>query len=149
MILEAAKLLPERNFLVVGEIPAGFEVPDNLKVQGNVDQKTLRNIFNDHQYYLQVSAFEGFPNALCEAMACGCFPIGSRVAGIPDIIADWGEIIDRKDVNLLIAAMERAQERGRSNPNISQEISDGLLTRFPLARRKRELTDFAAEILAR
>ena len=148
LIVEAAKALPHRRFLVVGEIPDGFEVPSNLHVQGNVDQTQLRKIFNEHQFYLQVSAWEGFPNALCEAMACGCVPIGSRVAGIPDIIDRWGEIIDRKEVQQLVDAIERAGERGRLNPNVAQEVSDGLFARFPLSRRKEELVAFAADILA-
>ena len=148
LIVEAAEAMPHRQFLVVGEIPEGFDVPDNLKVQGNVDQTQLRTLFNDHQFYLQVSAFEGFPNALCEAMACGCIPIGSRVAGIPDIIDEWGEIIDRKEVKQLVQAIERADERGRANPNVAQEISDGLFARFPLSRRRDELVGFAEEIMA-
>lgn len=148
LIVEAAEAMPHRQFLVVGEIPEGFDVPDNLKVQGNVDQTQLRTLFNDHQFYLQVSAFEGFPNALCEAMACGCIPIGSRVAGIPDIIDEWGEIIDRKEVQQLVQAIERADDRGRANPNVAQEISDGLFARFPLSRRRDELVGFAEEIMA-
>jgi glycosyltransferase involved in cell wall biosynthesis len=37
--------------------------------------------------YINSSSSESFPNALLEAMACGCFPIGSRVGGIPELIA--------------------------------------------------------------
>src|SRR5581483_2498792 len=36
--------------------------------------------------YINSSSSESFPNALLEAMACGCFPIGSRVGGIPELI---------------------------------------------------------------
>jgi glycosyltransferase involved in cell wall biosynthesis len=37
--------------------------------------------------YINSSSSESFPNALLEAMACGCFPIGSRVGGIPELIS--------------------------------------------------------------
>lgn len=147
LILEAAVRMPSRSFLIVGEAPEGAELPPNLKVQGNVDQVTLRKIYNEHQFYLQLSAFEGFPNALCEAMACGCFPIGSHVAGIPDIIADWGEVIPRKDVNVLMAAIERAEQRAAADPDYAQKVSDGLFARFSWERRRRELVGFAHDLM--
>ena len=34
------------------------------------------------------SESESFPNALLEAMACGCCAIGSRIGGIPELIED-------------------------------------------------------------
>jgi glycosyltransferase involved in cell wall biosynthesis len=34
------------------------------------------------------SESEAFSNALLEAMACGCCPVGSRVGGTPELIAD-------------------------------------------------------------
>ncbi|HZS55424.1 MAG TPA: glycosyltransferase family 4 protein, partial [Bryobacteraceae bacterium] len=37
--------------------------------------------------YINSSSSESFPNALLEAMACGCFPIGSRIGGIPELIS--------------------------------------------------------------
>lgn len=149
LILEAAERMPSKNFLIVGEAPEGAVLPPNLKVRGNVDQIALRKIYNEHQFYLQLSAFEGFPNTLCEAMACGCFPIGSNVAGIPDIIEDWGEVITRKDVTVLMAAIERAEQRVAADPHYAQKVSDGLFSRFSWERRRRELVGFAHDIMKR
>jgi glycosyltransferase involved in cell wall biosynthesis len=36
--------------------------------------------------FVTPSRTESFPNALLEAMACGCAPIGSNVGGIPELI---------------------------------------------------------------
>ena len=36
--------------------------------------------------YVNASVSESFPNALLEAMACGCCAVGSRVGGIPELI---------------------------------------------------------------
>src|SRR5579885_1119991 len=38
--------------------------------------------------FVMASESESFPNALLEAMACGCCPIGSRVGGVPELISD-------------------------------------------------------------
>lgn len=149
LILEAAQRLPTKSFLIVGAAPGGVILPQNLKVQGNVDQLTLRKIYNEHQFYLQLSVSEGFPNALCEAMACGCMPIGSNVAGIPDIIEDWGEVIARKDVDALIASIGRAEQRAKADPDYAQKVSDGLFSRFSWDRRRRELVGFAHDIMKR
>ncbi len=37
--------------------------------------------------YVNSSSSESFPNALLEAMACGCCVIGSNVGGIPELIS--------------------------------------------------------------
>ena len=46
--------------------------------------------------YINSSSSESFPNALLEAMACGCCVIGSKVGGIPELIThlDDGFLFD-------------------------------------------------------
>lgn len=149
LLIEVAKSRPEWTISLVGEIPPGWECPPNLKVISNVDQPKLRAIYNAHRVYIQASVFEGFPNTLCEAMACGCFPVGSPVAGITDIIESDGLIYPRRDANLLAQAMEKALQEVSSGKANAQYISDHLFERFPYDRRKRELGDFVSEIAFR
>jgi glycosyltransferase involved in cell wall biosynthesis len=57
--------------------------------------------------YVMSSETESFPNALLEAMACGCAVIGSRVGGIPELITDGvsGLLFESKNVEDLAAAL--------------------------------------------
>ncbi len=102
MILLLAKSYPNYKFTIVGKVFLKEECPKNITLISNVPQSKLLEIYNLHEYYLQLSMFEGFPNALCEAMLCGCVPIGSNVAGIPDIIGKKGYVLKEKRAEELL-----------------------------------------------
>jgi glycosyltransferase involved in cell wall biosynthesis len=55
------------------------------------------------------SRFEAFSNALLEAMACGCCPIGSNVGGTPELIEHdvRGLLFESEDLDGLTHALER------------------------------------------
>jgi glycosyltransferase involved in cell wall biosynthesis len=100
LILEVAKLVPHATFTLVGaniDNPLIQQVSENVRLHPVTDRIGLVELLNKHRFYLQLSLMEGFPNALCEAMLCGCIPIGSNVAAIPHIIGDTGYVLDRKD----------------------------------------------------
>jgi glycosyltransferase involved in cell wall biosynthesis len=68
---------------------------------GKESASSLVQLYNTHEFYLQLSSSEGFPNALGEAMASGCVPIGSSVGAIPEIIGDTGLLLKRKELGAL------------------------------------------------
>jgi glycosyltransferase involved in cell wall biosynthesis len=138
-LIEVAKLRPEWRFTLVGSVPQGAEIPDNITVVDNVEQNALRAIYNQHRVYIQASIFEGFPNALCEAMACGCFPVGSQVTGIPDIISTWGIVVAKKEPDRWVRALELAMQMTDAAERDAHSISRGLLSRFPLKMRQQQL----------
>ena len=55
------------------------------------------------------SSIESFPNALLEAMACGCAPVASIVGGVPELVTDGhsGLLFPSGDVDGLTRALER------------------------------------------
>ena len=127
IIIELSKLNPDFHFSILGNNDGGINeksIPSNLHLikPGNADH--LRFHLSQHQYYLQVSIAEGFPNALCEAMLCGCIPIGSNVFGIPDIIGKTGYILKKKEINLLNQIVTNTAN------NYSKELSEAARNRI-------------------
>lgn len=109
MVIELAKLRPELSFTLVGwDGIKQIDVPENVQLLRFMPLNEVVNVFSEHEYYFQLSIMEGFPNALAEAMSCGCIPIGSNVSGIPFIIGKTGYILNKRDVNLLSKLVDKA-----------------------------------------
>lgn len=85
--------------LIIGEVRASQESVLQL-YKTNQPENAQRIIITGHlpnleavaeylrlcDVYLQPSLWEGMPNALLEAMACGCGCIASDAGGIPEVI---------------------------------------------------------------
>lgn len=125
-----AKEFPENHFTLVGDAEY-ISKNKNIKVVGSLNQDEMVTILNQHQYYLQLSTSEGFPNALAEAMLCGCVPIGSAVGDIPNIIAETGIILENRDINKL--------------KNIISSIDQNFFSQQSELARKRIILNFSFE----
>ena len=100
LIEQLAASRPEWTFTLVGD--SNYHPQStNIQVLGKETPASLVQLYNRHEFYLQLSSSEGFPNALGEAMACGCVPIGSAVGAIPEIIGDTGLLLKRKELGSL------------------------------------------------
>jgi len=109
LIIELAKKRPELDFTIIGGAKNRLiDIPQNVKTYPFLSSNELIKLLSAHEFYFQLSIMEGFPNALAEAMLCGCIPIGSNVSGIPDIIGDCGYVLNIKDINLLSIIVDKA-----------------------------------------
>ena len=98
LIIELAKRNPQWNFTIVGTKNVWDIKLRNVKFLGFIDKNELLKVYNNSRFYLQLSIFEGFGCSLCEAILCGCIPIGSNVNAIPDIIDNPNNILMSKSV---------------------------------------------------
>ncbi|MGY6561710.1 MAG: glycosyltransferase family 4 protein [Luteibaculaceae bacterium] len=110
LIVEAAKKFPDCTFTIVGaDNPAlTADAPKNIIWLQPMPFEQLKEVYNLHAYYLQLSICEGLPNSLCEAMLCGCVPIGSAAMSIPEIIGDSGFVVEKREIEQVCAAIDKA-----------------------------------------
>jgi glycosyltransferase involved in cell wall biosynthesis len=139
LVIDLAKRFTRASFTIVGDKKLKVsELPANVEILDSISSEDLPSQFNRHRFYIQLSISEGFPNSLCEAMACGCVPVVSDVAAMPDIVQAFGGIALKNNPESIDHAVRDAV-RISERPGISADISRSVSKRYPLERRRREL----------
>jgi glycosyltransferase involved in cell wall biosynthesis len=147
LIIKVAEYFPQAQFTIIG-CPENYKLPfktANVKTYSFVSSAALKDIYNEHEFYLQVSMSEGFPNAICEAMSCGCIPIGSRVGGITDIIGDTGFILVKRNIDLFKELLGEALNCDRTR--FSAKARSRIMQNYPKDLRKVQLLKLVGNLL--
>lgn len=131
-----ARHWPEHRFTLVGNTPRMRyrDVPSNVELIGYVPYEELPALYSRHTFYLQLSIWEGFPSAPCEAMLCGCVPIVSSVATLPEIVGDSGFVLEHLHEEECIRLVEKALASDLTL--LSVLARDRILKHFPESTRK-------------
>lgn len=138
LIMELCRRIKEIKVTVVGDLHMQIlDIPDNIQFVKKLKPESLAELYNRHEYYFQLSMAEGFPNSLCEAMLCGCIPIGSDVFGIPEIIGDTGFLLRKKNIDELIQIIQNLKNFDKKKLSLSAE--NRILRSFDLKKRNDNL----------
>jgi glycosyltransferase involved in cell wall biosynthesis len=99
-VVEAIALLKRKSILfkykIVGKgdsaslklLVRKLDVEDLVEIVGPLSHDKVFELLKNIDLYIQPSKQEGLPRALVEAMSMACPALGSRLAGIPELIAN-------------------------------------------------------------
>ncbi len=132
----SARELPDLQFVVIGIRGEALErlramAPPNVRfVHHWIPDGELLRCFQRARVYCQLSMREGLPTALCEAMLCGCVPVGAAVQGVTTAIGDTGYYAPYGDPAATAQAIRQAVDSGRGD--LARER---IMTLFPAGGR--------------
>lgn len=149
VLFAAARLLPEVPFVVVGIwegiLPRARSLaPANVTITPFLPQEEVLLYYRRAAVYCQPSYTEGLPNSLCEAMLCGCVPVGTDAGGIPTAIGDRGWVVPYGDPAALAEALRSALA---APPEAGARARQRIAAEFTLERRLGELRRVVAEVV--
>jgi glycosyltransferase involved in cell wall biosynthesis len=151
LLLQAAEQLPGHRFIIVGatDLESYLPLPPNVHILGRTAPEQLRELLSEATCYMQVSMMEGFPNALCEAMLCGCIPIVSNVAAMPGVVDGIGLVVAHRKVDELVAVL-RTTSTWTSTDRLqrSQAARSRIVERYGMDRREQTILHVLAEVEA-
>lgn len=117
-IIEIAKKLTEKEFVLVGKICEEYFFKENLSnvtYTGELSQNEVENILNEGDLFLFLSETEGFPNSILEAMAAELPIIATKVGAIEEMLEKNIGIVDKEDslekIISLIRFLDDSKER--------------------------------------
>lgn len=149
LILKVAAEFPEYEFTIVG-VPSSLQLAitsKNVKTIPPTKNKELQKLYSEHQFYLQLSMAEGFPNALCEAMLCECVPIVSNVFSMPEIIENSGFILNHRNIGELVALFNTI--KNDSSIEYKGKIARSIISqKYSIANREMQLTKLVNSLIA-
>lgn len=155
-LMEAVSQL-DVELAIVGEGPLKAELEGKARISkatikflGNLPNRDLPKFLSSCDLFVIPSLYEGHPKALLEAMACGLPVIGTRVAGISELISD-GEngLLCDTDANNIRDRIKRALEDDELRLSLGAKARAFAVENFSLERiAEIELSMFKELVLA-
>jgi glycosyltransferase involved in cell wall biosynthesis len=147
-LIEAARQLPDARFRIIGITPdsaatLASSLPANVELLPPIPRTELLAHYQQAKVYCQPSRREGLPNTLCEAMLCGCIPVGTRVGGIPTAIDGVGFLSESGDAAQLARNIATALD---APDDAGSAARARIMEQFHRERRERRLVELITEL---
>jgi glycosyltransferase involved in cell wall biosynthesis len=136
----AAEHIPDAKFLVLGLSDNDREIlqvkypSPNLELCGYISQRDLIKCYQKARVYCQLSYRESFGVALAEAMACGCVPVVTERAALPEVVGNTGIYVPYDDEEATAKAIEEALRSDKG-----EKARERVESRFSGKKREIEL----------
>jgi len=148
LIKAMSKLLtemPEAVLLLIGEGPLKAElihqcetlrILEHVQFLGYKERTEVIKLLFIMDIFVLPSLYEGLPNAVLEAQACGIPAIATTVGGIPELIENGktGVLVTAQDVDALYTAMLRLLKSDQLRFNLSQTAKADLKKKFSMEK---------------
>ncbi len=151
LLADVAKRLPDVHFSIIGTAgdSAGRDfvrsLPSNVTWHGYLTTEQLIQELQEASVYVQPSVHEAFCVALAEAMSCGCFPVVSNLAALPEVVEGTGTLLRSLSADALVDAIQSALNRPESE---RATIRDRIVANYGTEKRARTLEATISEILS-
>ncbi len=118
-----------------------------VEFKGFIDNRKLWRLMKSSDLFCSLSNYEGMPNSVIEAMACGCPLVVSDIPAHREILtADSALFVDPKDPEGITNAIELAF----SNPNLTKkraEIAKAIAQRFCISSMAKRYEEVYHQVL--
>ena len=149
-LLIIGELRPESQALLQSFRNDNPEAGARIIVTGHIDtSEAVAQHLNLCDLYLQPSLWDGLPNALLEAMACGCICIGSDAGGIPEVIesGQQGFLLPRSQLhNLGEAVLEVLALPDAEQKKVREGARSHLQQHYALEQEHQFLQDLLSQL---
>lgn len=114
VFVNTAKYLPNIKFILIGQAyDNSIELlkaiaPPNVEFRGYIPHQELPKWYQKAKVYCQLSYHESFGLSLAEAMACGCVPVITNQAALPELVGDTGFYVPYGDPKATAEAIKEA-----------------------------------------
>ncbi len=141
LFLKVAKNCPYLEFLIIGvkkEMRGKIEKfieSKNVKILPPLPPYELRKYYQKAKVFTLLSLSEGLPNTLCEAMLCGCVPVVTNVGAMPEVVGEYGFIVNRNEVEICQAIKKAIL----LSPEINNLVREKIVKMFPITEREEKL----------
>lgn len=83
----------------------------NVHFEGFVSDERLKELFQRASVYVQPSLHEGFGLSVIEAMQRGCIPVVSAEGALPEVVGEYGVILEDLRPQTIASAIELAENK--------------------------------------
>ena len=100
----------------------GIDVYANtVLLTGAISDEKLKFLIQNAKVFCFPSLYEGFGLPIIESMACGCPVIASNVSSIPEITGDAAILVDPRNVEELVTALNKILTDDRLREDLSKK----------------------------
>jgi len=148
VFVKTATYLPNIKFILIGRpFDNSIELlkaiaPSNVEFRGFIPFEELPKWYQKAKVYCQLSYRESFGLSLAEGMACGCIPVVTNRASLPELVGDAGFYVPYGDPEATAEAIKEALKSDKGE--LARERVKRL---FSIENREKALIKIIGEVM--